>query len=135
MMLVFLLATLQGDPLTADPETLNAYLVHACGVQQAANQGGETADYDAFCFCLADDLQDGMEADMFRVMALGGQGQLGEHAMAPDWEAARDETAAVFGTWEPERQLEMGARLQESLAACILLSPARPDGMPPAQDE
>lgn len=116
---------LQSSPLTDDPEVLQGYMAHACRVQQAANQGGEAADYTEFCDCLSAEMKANSSEALYRSMALGSQGALQDNAMIEDWDAAREESERVFGTLEPEEQLSTGTVIQDGLMACVSLAPAQ----------
>lgn len=116
---------LQSTPLTEDPEVLHDYMAHACRVQQAANQGGEEAEYAEFCACLSADMAENSSPALFRSMALGSQGALQDAARVEDWEAAREESERVFGELEPEEQLSAANVIQNGLLACISLAPVQ----------
>lgn len=122
--LALALSAVQATPLAADTGTLTGYMAHSCRLQQAANQGGTSVDYTEFCACLAGEVAQNTGDDLFRAMALGSQGALREDALIEDWEAAREDSEAIFGMLEPEEQLSAGIVIQDGLTACLPLMPA-----------
>lgn len=122
---LFAAALLQTQGFAEDAETLGGYMAHACTLQQADNQGGEAADYEAFCACLSDDMAANSSPELFRALALGSQGALGERSMLEDGEGARAESERVFGTLEPEEQLSSAGVIQNGLLACLPLAPVQ----------
>jgi len=126
--LLFLAALVQAEPSAStyptDAESLDGYMAHACRIQQAANQGGNTVEYTEFCGCLATEMREGSGDDLYRAMALGSQGTLEDRAMIDDPDAARAESETIFATLEPEEQLSAGTIIQAGLLSCLPLMPA-----------
>lgn len=118
------LAAIQTSALSTDTETLNGYMAQSCRIQQAANQGGSSVEYSEFCACLANEIEENTGDDLFRAMALGSQGALQDNALVEDWNAAREESEAIFGTLEPEEQVSAGVVIQAGLGVCLPLMPA-----------
>tara|TARA_R110002073_G_scaffold29006_14_gene91620 strand:+ start:6030 stop:6452 length:423 start_codon:yes stop_codon:yes gene_type:complete len=122
-------ATVDSDPVVeavyaTDSESLTGYMAQSCRIQQAANQGGTSVEYTEFCGCLAGEIRDGTGDELFRAMALGSQGALQDEALIDDWDAAREESEAIFATLEPEEQLSAGTVIQSGLLTCLPLMPA-----------
>lgn len=122
-MILTVLATflVASEPATfsEDPADHSAWMQHACRIQQVDRSGGVPEDHDAFCSCLDDYLQENATPQVYRLFALGSQGAIQDRSMLPDWEAARDVSAAEAGALPAEEQAGLMGLLQGGLGACF----------------
>ncbi|WP_421785750.1 hypothetical protein [Hyphobacterium sp.] len=114
----------QHGGFATDRETLSSYMRQSCQFQQARDQGGEPADYAAFCSCLDAELAGQSGDTMYRVMALGSQGAIGEDALVDDPAAALAEAQRLVDTAPEEERAALPLLLQSSLGTCM---PAMPE--------
>jgi hypothetical protein len=91
----------------------------SCQFQQARDQGGDPADYAAFCTCLDAELARESGDTMYRVMALGSQGAIGEDALVEDPDAALAEAQRLVATAPEEERAALPLLLQSSLGTCL----------------
>lgn len=109
----------QDGGFATDRETLSSYMRQSCQFQQARDQGGDPADYAAFCSCLDAELASQSGDTMYRVMALGSQGAIGADAMVDDAEAALAEAQRLVATAPEEERAALPLLLQSSLGLCL----------------
>jgi len=117
--LAALLVTSEPVTFSEDPADHSAWMQHACRIQQVDRSGGVPEDHDAFCACLDGYLHDNATPQVYRLFALGSQGAIQDRSMLPDWEAARDISAAEAGALPAEEQAGLMGLLQGGLGACF----------------
>ncbi|WP_421792528.1 hypothetical protein [Hyphobacterium sp.] len=117
--------TAQDGGFTDDPEILSQYMVQSCLHQQVTQQGGEPVDYIPFCTCLDDHLGTSSSAPVYRAMALGSQGAIGEYAQVDDPAGALAEAQRIMGTVEQEEMAAVQANLQSGLSMCLARMPGQ----------
>ncbi|MEP3072896.1 hypothetical protein [Maricaulis sp.] len=117
--LAALLVTSEPVTFSEDPADHSAWMQHACRIQQVDRSGGVPEDHDAFCSCLDAYLQENATPQVYRLFALGSQGAIQDRSMLPDWEAARDISAAEAGALPAEEQAGLMGLLQGGLGACF----------------
>lgn len=126
--MILALALVDDRPFEADEQQYSAWLQQGCRLQQAdRREGHEPAEFEAFCACVADSLNESSSDDAFRVMALSLQGHAQDRADISDWEAARDTAFAEYAALPQQEQSEIPGRLQSSLQQCVTLGPATND--------
>ena len=114
----------EGRPYEADARQYGIWMQQACRIQQVDRTPANTpAMYEAFCACFAEDLRGRTSPDMFRLLALGSQARIEGRGEIQDWEAVRDRVMAEFEALPEDEQLAAPRYLQESLQACIMLTP------------
>lgn len=125
MTMVLALALVDDRPFEADEQQYSAWLQQGCRLQQADRRDGhEPAEFEAFCACVADSLNETSSDEAFRVMALSLQGHAQDRADISDWQAARDTAYAEYSALSQQEQSEIPGRLQSSLQQCVTLGPA-----------
>lgn len=102
-----------------DPADHSAWMQHACRIQQVDRSGGVPEDHDAFCSCFDGYLQENASPQVYRLFALGSQGAIQDRSMLPDWEEARDTSAAEAAALPAEDQAGFMGLLQGGLGACF----------------
>jgi hypothetical protein len=114
----------QDGGFPTDRETLSQYMVQSCIVQQVANQGGAPADYVASCSCLDEEIGSNTSDLVYRAIALGSQGAIGEDAQVEDSAAALSEAERLIATAPEAERLALPGILQSGLMACMADMPA-----------
>lgn len=117
-----LVVTSEPAPFSDDPADHSAWMQHACRIQQVDRNGGVPEDHDAFCSCLDGYLRDNATPQVYRLFALGSQGAIQDRSMLPDWEAARDISAAEAAALPAEEQAGFIGLLQGGVGACFATS-------------
>lgn len=109
----------QDGGFTEDREVLSQYMVQSCLHQQTTQQGGEPVEYIPFCTCLDEHLGTNAGPAIYRAMALGSQGAIGEYAQVDDPAGALAEAQRIMSTASPEETAAMQATLQGGLSICL----------------
>lgn len=118
------LALAEGRPYEADERQYGIWMQQACRIQQVDRTPANTpAMYEEFCACFADDLRGRTTPEVFRLMALGSQARIEGRGEIEDWEAVRDMVMTEFAALPEEEQIAAPRYLQDSLQACIMLTP------------
>lgn len=111
--------SVQDGGFTEDPDALSDYMMQSCLYQQSTQQGGEQEAYIPFCTCLDQELAANTSSTVYRALALGSQGAIGENAEVDDPAGALAEAERLMTTVNPEEAGAVQATLQGGLFACL----------------